>query len=60
MIDTIAKELVTLEYLDASVVGKRVFRQTLYLNNAILTKRAEFIAATRAYPSEMANRTIAR
>jgi hypothetical protein len=60
MIDAIASELVELEYLDASVVGKREFRQTLHLNDAILTKRAKFIATTRAYPAEMANRTIAR
>ncbi|PTB83935.1 FAD-dependent oxidoreductase [Sulfurovum lithotrophicum] len=58
MIDAIARDLVALEYLDASLVGMRVFTQPLHLDKATLTKRAESIALTRSYPPEMANRTV--
>jgi len=58
MIDTIAKELVELEYLDASVVGKRVFENTPTLVELDLKKRAETIAKTRSYPVHLANRVI--
>ena len=58
MIDAIARELVALELLDASIVGNRAFAQPLHLDDATLTKRAESIAITRSYPHEMANRTV--
>jgi len=58
MIDTIAKELVELEYLDASVAGKRVFENTPTLVDLELKKRAETIAQNRSYPAHLANRVI--
>ena len=58
MIDTIAKELVELEYLDASVVGKRVFENSPVLVELELKKRAETIAQKRSYPAHLANRVI--
>ena len=58
MVDAIAKELVALEYLNASVVGKRVFNKTLVLENSTITQRAEKIAESRNYPAMLANRII--
>ena len=57
MVDAIASELVELDFLDASVLGERVFVQLLHLDEVTLTKRAESIAKKRDYPQEMANTT---
>jgi len=59
MIDTIASELVTLGYLDASVVGKRIFSKPLALKDETITQKAQEIAVSRSYPAVMANRTVA-
>jgi len=60
MIDAIAKELVSLEFLDSSVVDRRVFEQSLPLDDATLTKRAQSIASIRSYPREIANLTVTK
>jgi len=60
MVDAIAKELVALEYLNASVVGKRVFNKTLVLENSTITQRAEKIAESRNYPAMLANRIVGK
>ena len=58
MIDAITKELVALGYLDTSVVGKRVFKNSPILIETELKKRAETIAQNRNYPAHLANRVI--
>ncbi len=58
MIDAIAKELISLVFLDSAALGKRAFTSSLDLDDDILTKKAESIAKLRAYPYEMANRTV--
>ena len=58
MVDAIASELVTLGYVDATVVGKRTFAQPLHYDEAILSQRASDIAREREYPSALATRTM--
>jgi glycine/D-amino acid oxidase-like deaminating enzyme len=60
MIDAIAKELVELDFLDASVVGRRVFNNPILLENNTITQRAEKIAESRSYPAVMANRVVVK
>jgi hypothetical protein len=60
MIDAIASELVELDFLDASVVGRRVFNNPILLENNTITQRAEKIAESRSYPAVMANRVVVK
>jgi hypothetical protein len=58
MIDAILSELVALGYLNANVIGKRVFDKTLKLKDETITQKAQEIAEARSYPAVMANRTV--
>jgi len=58
MIDAIITELVMLGYIDTQMVEKRVFAQTLHIDETMLNKRALSIAKERKYPSALANRTM--
>jgi hypothetical protein len=60
MIDTIVKELIELDFLDASVVGTRVFDKTLKLDDKTITQKAQQIAKSRSYPAVMADRVVDR
>jgi hypothetical protein len=60
MIDAIASELVELDFLDASVVGRREFNNPILLKNNTITQRAEKIAESRSYPAVMANRVVVK
>ena len=58
MIDAIANDFVKIGFMEDEVIGKRDFAQQLYLDKAILGKRAEEIAKERKYPAALANRTV--
>jgi hypothetical protein len=60
MIDAIAKKFIELGYIDADVLGKRVFNAQRTLDEDTLKKRAEMLAKKRDYPASLANRTVAK
>jgi hypothetical protein len=60
MIDAIASELVELDFLDASVVGIRVFDKAFKLEDKTITQKAQEIAESRSYPAVMANRVVVK
>ncbi|WP_309497981.1 FAD-dependent oxidoreductase [Sulfurovum sp.] len=58
MIDAINKQFIVLGYVDASMLGKRVFKKFIELNESEIKERAELIAKERTYPKQLANRNI--
>jgi hypothetical protein len=60
MIDAITKQFVELGYVEANILGKRVFPHTKKLDEVSLRQRAESIAQKRDYPRDLANRNISK
>ncbi|MBU1669165.1 FAD-binding oxidoreductase [bacterium] len=59
MIDTIVKQFIELNYLEASALGERNFDHLTYLTEDTLTKYAEMLCEEREYPRCLANRNVA-
>jgi len=60
MIDAINKQLIALGYVDEAMLGKREFEHSIAFNETEIKERAELIASERAYPYQLANRTVSR
>ncbi len=58
MLDSITKELITLEYLDPSVQGSRGFKMLHTLKDTEITDFAQKLCKKRAYPIALASRNI--
>jgi len=58
MIDAITKDLISLGYIESSIVGKRALKNSQNIAEEEIKKRAESIAKKRSYPTFLANRVI--
>jgi len=58
MIDAIAKQFVNLKFIDTNMLGKRIFSQSIILNENNIKQRAAYIAKKRNYPIPLSNRNI--
>ena len=60
MLDAITQQLITLDYLDASVQGSRGFEQLKRLKDTDITDFAQKLCKKRAYPIALASRNISK